>query len=134
MALNQWLFEHSMLKINSKNFSFNLYSTIHKYLLNALFFSANHHVNIRTNEEFSTGQRIYIFGKVRSTVFRLDDGKMRNKLIIKAIYDQLRNQGNNQISSDQNEIKIQAEISSNIEQYDTYSAFTLKANYTGSYV
>lgn len=94
------------------------------------YFSSNHHVNIKTVDPFSMGQRIYVFGHVRANPFNLDDGRLRLNMIIKGTYYRLRtNEYNQKQAEDRNTIKLVGEISSRIQYTDTYIVFTVCTNH-----
>lgn len=88
-------------------------------------FSCNHHVNVRCEDTFKAGERVYIFGSLSARQFSLDDGKLRQKLVVKAKYFRQRGHTQNSDEEDVNNIKISAKIKSDIRHTDKYSLFTL---------
>lgn len=80
------------------------------------------------------GQRIYVDGIVRSRPFTLDDGRSRQRLIIKSTCVQLRQPEHNADDKDVNNVKMIAKICSEIRHTYHYTVFTLEANYTPKYV
>lgn len=80
------------------------------------------------------GERIYIFGNLSSKPFSLDDGRLRQKLIIKSKYSRMRGHERNvENIKDQNNVKILAKITSDIRHTDKHSLFTLSSNHTPKY-
>ncbi|XP_055313140.1 uncharacterized protein LOC129574749 [Sitodiplosis mosellana] len=90
----------------------------------------NHLVNLKSDAPMSMGERIYIFGNLSSKPFSLDDGRLRQKLIIKSKYSRLRGHERNiENKNDQNNVKILAKITSDIRHADNHSLFTLSSNH-----
>lgn len=103
-------------------------------MLNILFFfSSNHLVNIRTDEQLPVGERIYVFGLLSSKPFSLDDGRLRQKLIIKSKYIRLRGHERSVLAKDENNVKILAKIISDIRNTNKYSLFTLASIHSPKY-
>lgn len=84
------------------------------------------------------GQRIYVFGNLSSKPFLLDDGRLRQKLTVKSKYVRLRgherSHDNATTSKDQNNVKMVAQISSDIRNTEKYSLFTLASTHSPKYM
>lgn len=80
---------------------------------------------MRTDEPLSIGERIYVFGVLSAKPFLLDDGRLRQKFIIKSKYIRLRGHERGVQVKDENNVQIQAKITSDIRHTDRYSLFTL---------
>lgn len=91
-------------------------------------------VKVRTDERLPVGERIYVFGFLGSKQFSLDDGRLRQKLTIKSNYIRLRGHEHSVQSKDVNNVKISAQITSNIRTTDKYSLFTLALMHSLKYV
>ncbi|XP_031641029.1 uncharacterized protein LOC116352516 [Contarinia nasturtii] len=92
----------------------------------------NHHVNVKTDDLLTVGQRIYIFGHLNSKPFTLDDGRLRQKLTIKSTYHRLRGESNtadNTHVKDQNNAKIVGKITSDIRITDKHVLLTIASRH-----
>lgn len=97
------------------------------------FCSFNHLVNIRTDELLPIGARIYVFGNLSSKPFPLDDGRLRQKLIIKSKYIRFRGHDRHLQTKDENNVKILAKITSDVRHTDKYTLFTLASTHNPKY-
>lgn len=79
------------------------------------------------------GQRIYVFGNLSSKPFSLDDGRLRQRLIIKSKYVRLRGYEKGSDNRDLNNVKMMARICSDIKHTDAYTLFTLEASHNPKY-
>lgn len=100
--------------------------------------SYNHHVNLlKTDEPLTIGDRIYVFGLLSSKPFTLDDGRVRQRFIIKCVYHRLRGHTDSRSSfdvQDQNTVKIVGKISSDVRRTDKHVLFTIACNHTPKYI
>lgn len=89
-------------------------------------------MNAITDEPMAAGERIYVFGNLSSKQFSLDDGRLRNRLTVKSRYIRLRGHERNvdNRSSDQNNVKIMAKVTSDMHHTDKYTLFTLASTHT----
>lgn len=88
---------------------------------------------MRTEEPLAIGERIYVFGVLRSKPFSLDDGRLRHKFVIKSKYMRLRGHERSVQVKDENHVEILAKITSDIRHTDKYSLFTLASKYKTQY-
>lgn len=79
------------------------------------------------------GQRIQIDGIIRSKQFFLDDGRPRQRLIIKSNNVRLQKTDRNTDHRDVNNVKMIARICSEIRHTLYYSQFILEANHVVKY-
>lgn len=89
---------------------------------------------MRTEEPLAIGERIYIFGVLSSKSFSLDDGRLRQKFIIKSKYIRVRGHDRSVEAKDENHVEILAKITSDIRHTDKYSLFTLASTHRTKYV
>lgn len=136
MESNRWLYEPLTMSMHSKFQWFSIRFCFPKKMFITLLniFSSNHLVNIRTEVPLPMGQRIYVFGNLSSKPFSLDDGRLRQKLIVKSKYMRLRGQDQSLHTKDQNSIKMLAKISSDIRHTEKYCLFTLTSTHSPKYV
>lgn len=103
------------------------------FVVNSIFCSFNHLVNIRTDEPLPVGERIYVLGHLSSKPFQLDDGRLRQKLVIKSKYIQFRGHELKSQATDENNVIILAKIVSEIQHTDKHILFTLASTHTPKY-
>lgn len=75
------------------------------------------------------GQRIHLIGRLTSFNYWTEDGKLRQKIIIKCGELELLPQ-NTQTQKDLNRVKLCAQISSDIENTRDTSSFTITTRHT----
>lgn len=94
-------------------------------------FSCNHQVNVKTEDPLSAGVRVYVFGNLSTRPFKLDDGRVRQRVIVKSKYFRLRGHADN---NDHNSVVLLATICSEIRHTEKYTLFTLLSTHIPKYV
>lgn len=79
--------------------------------------------------EWKTGQRIRLDGRISSQNHWTEQGKLRQKIIIKCGELELIPEGS-QYQQDRNQVELVAQISSDIENVRDSSSFTMTTRYT----
>lgn len=87
---------------------------------------------MRTEANFTAGQRIYVRGKLRSGPLRLNDGKTVTMSTVKAIQlNVLDNEcgSKSATSGDRNHVELLGNISSEVTRKSDHSTFSLATHY-----
>lgn len=72
---------------------------------------------------YTIGQRVHVAGRINSQNYWSEDGKQRQKIILNSnLFRQLPNNGG---YSDLNRVRLYAQISSEIQNADNHSWFTM---------
>lgn len=95
-------------------------------------FSSNHNVHLRTEANFTAGQRIYVTGKLRSAPVRTNDGKSITASTVKAsqLYVLDNECGSKSASTgDRNHVEILGNIASEVTMKGDHSTFSVATHY-----
>lgn len=103
-------------------------------LLSPVFFcySSNHHVHLKTDANFTTGQRVYVSGKLQSTPVRSNDGKLLTATAVKANQLYVLNNESASVSTtsgDRNFVEVLGNVSSDITRKNDHCTFSLATHY-----
>lgn len=97
-----------------------------------LHFSSNHNVHLKTEANFTAGQRVYVSGKLRSSPMRTNDGKMVTNSTVKAsqLYVLDNECGSKSATAgDRNHVELLGNISSEVTKKSDHSTFSVATHY-----
>lgn len=98
-------------------------------------FSSNHNIHLKTEANFTAGQRIYVTGKLRSGPIRTNDGKAITASTVKAaqLYVLDNECGSKSASiGDRNHVELLGNISSEVTKKSDHSTFSVATHYNST--
>lgn len=105
----------------------------YSFFLLSFLSSSNHNVHLRTDADFTAGQRVFIAGKLRSNPMRTNDGKFVTSSVVKAgqlyVLDNNESGSSSATSGDRNYVKILGNIASEVTRKDDHSTFSVATHY-----
>lgn len=85
-------------------------------------------VGTGTREECAAGQRIHLVGRISSQNYWSDEGKLKQKILLKC--GEFAQLSSNDKQPDVNRVRLFAQIASGIQNTRDYSSFTLTTKHT----
>lgn len=83
-------------------------------------------------DHYPIGQRVHVAGRINSQNYWSEDGKQRQKIILNSnLFRPLPNGGGH---NDLNRVRMLAQISSEIQNNNTHSSFTMRTERTRSVI
>lgn len=131
---NKWCTNKTVCRIHSILFTSLNFDSMHTVYWRFFFglFSSNHNIHLKTEANFTAGQRVYVSGKLRSSPLRTNDGKMVTSSTVKAsqLYV-LDNEcgGKSATSGDRNHVELLGNISSEVTRKSDHSTFSVATHF-----